>query len=419
MPYYKRFFEAAFDAMCVLRRGVVVEANDAFCDLLGYTRGELASRDLVELSHMADRDEVVASFDACASASCTGVFENRFITKAGKIVWMRWRCHPDVDADGSIHCCAKDITSEKVIENQIGKYVIDLTHTADDYKRAKEEAETLAYAASHDLQEPLRTIANWAAFIKEDFGNLLPPEGLEQLGYIVDAAARGRELVSDLLKLSRVGRAVDMKWVDMNTTADNAVLDNEFRVRETGAKITRDPLPITWADESLMRLLLSNLLSNAVKFARPGVAPVVHLTGEETEEGWLFSVVDHGIGIDPVYTQQVFGVFKRLDTSKPGTGIGLAICNKIIQIHRGRIWIESTPGGGATVRFVVARRHAEQTADTSRRRPSTGRPSDAPGAGTHENAASDSHSIRRLGSTALLAAGGSLRDRPAPKRRTS
>lgn len=419
MPYYKRFFEAAFDAMCVLRRGVVVEANDAFCSLLGYTREELASRLLTDMSHMADRTSTVEAFQACEEGRCEGVFENRFITKQGKIVWMRWRCHPDVDADGSVHCCAKDITSEKVIENQIGKYVIDLTHTADDYKRAKEEAETLAYAASHDLQEPLRTIANWAAFIKEDYGGLLPAEGLEQLGYISEAASRGRELVSDLLKLSRIGRAVEMKWVDVSTVVDHAVLDIEFRVRETGAKITRDTLPVTWADESLMRMLFSNLLSNAVKFARPGAAPVVHITGEETQEGWLYSVIDHGIGVDPLYAQQVFGVFKRLDTTKPGTGIGLAICNKIIQIHRGRIWIESTPGGGATVRFVVTRRHAEQTADTSSRRPSTGRPSDAPGVGSHENAASDSHSIRRLGSAALLAAGGTLRDRPAPKRRSS
>lgn len=417
MAFYKRFFEISFDLMCVCNTTHFLEVNESMCKLLGYTREELLARPYYEFMH---RDDVAASKAAVADGQTGAVFENRYITKAGKVIWLRWSTHPDVDHDGAMHCVAKDITSEKAIANQLGKYVIDLQRSERAAKQAKEEAEMLAYAASHDLQEPLRTIINWSSFLKDDYGHLLPEDGKEQLRYIHESATRGRELVMDLLQLSRVGRDAAFGLVDTAQLVDKAVLDVEFSVRESGAEVTRDPhMPVVWGDASMLRLLFKNLLSNAIKFAKPDEPPKIHISGEESSNGWLFQVRDEGIGMDPAYAQKVFGVFQRLDTRRTGTGIGLAICQKIVKLHDGRIWIESAPGEGATVLFTVSRQPAGHTDHDERQdqthpagRGSHPRREDAGAShAQHDDTARASSRLGRLGSTALLAANGSLRDR--------
>lgn len=417
MVFYKRFFEISFDLMCVCNTTHFLEVNEAMCRLLGYSRDDLLSRSYYEFMHP---DDVAASRAEIESGMMGKLFENRYITKAGKTIWLRWTAHPDVDCDGAMHCVAKDITSEKIIANQLGRYVIDLQRSERAAKQAKEEAEMLAYAASHDLQEPLRTIINWSTFLKDDYGHLLPEDGKEQLRYIYESATRGRELVMDLLQLSRVGREIAFDYVDTAQLVDKAVLDVEFSVRDTGAQITRDPqMPTAWVDASMLRLLFKNLLSNAIKFAKPGERPKIHISGEETSEGWLFRVRDEGIGMDPAYTQKVFGVFQRLDPRRSGTGIGLAICQKIVKLHDGRIWIESAPGEGATVLFTVSRQpsgpdtHEERQdqAHPARRGPHPRREDAGESHARHVDSARSSSRLGRLGSAALLAANGSLRDR--------
>jgi PAS domain S-box-containing protein len=416
MPFYRRFFEISFDMMCVCNATHFLDVNEAMCKLLGYTRGELLSRTYYEFMHP---DDVEISRAEVAKGRRGTFFENRYITKAGKIVWLRWTSHENVDGDNVVHCVAKDITAEKIIANQLGKFVIDIQRSERAAKQAKEEAETMAYAASHDLQEPLRTIMNWAAFLRDDYGDLLPEEGKEQLQYILEGATRGRELVMDLLQLSRVGRDASFAWVDMNTIVDKAVTDVEFQVRETQAEIGRDNLPSVWGDASMLRLLVKNLLSNAMKFAKPGDRPTVHVTSELSDAAWIFRVRDNGIGIDPVYAQKIFGVFARLNPKSPGTGIGLAICQKIVKMHDGNIWIEPSPGSGATVSFTVSRTTPGTTNDEQNpQHPAgggsrTGREDDAEGVSSHRDSPPTSLRLGRLGGVAILAAGGALRDRPS------
>lgn len=418
MVYYKRFFEISFDLMCVVNATHYLEVNDAMCKLFEYTREELLSRPYHSFMHP---DEVEAAKALVSSGNIEGCFENRYITKSGKTIWLRCTAHPIVDSGGVLHCVAKDITSEKAIANQLGKYVISLQRSERAAKQAKEEAETLAYAASHDLQEPLRTIINWSSFLKDDFGHLLPEEGQEQLRYINESAMRGRELVMDLLQLSRVGRDAAFSLVDSAQLVDKAVLDVEFSVRESGAEITRDPqMPKVWGDASMLRLLFKNLLSNGIKFARQNEPPKIHVSGEEISDGWLFHVRDEGIGMDPAYAQKVFGVFQRLDTNRTGTGIGLAICQKIVKLHDGRIWIESAPGEGATVLFTVSRQppgsytNEEQQDQThpAGRGPHPRREDAGASHARYDDSTRATSRLGRIGSTALLASSGSLRDRP-------
>jgi PAS domain S-box-containing protein len=416
MPFYKRFFEISYDLMCVCNKTHFLEVNESMVRLLGYSREELLGRSYFDFIHPDD----IAESRRLLATGDRNPYENRYYTKTGKIVWLRWCAHKESDGD-VMHCVAKDVTSEKAISTQLGKYVIGLQRSQREALAAKEEAEMMAYAASHDLQEPLRTIINWSAFLKEDFGHLLPTEGQEQLGYIQESAKRGRDLVMDLLQLSRVGRNMAMGPVDSAEIVDRAVLDVEFSARETGAEITRESLPVVWGDASMLRLLFKNLLSNAMKFAKSGESPKIHISvSEDPVTGWTFKVRDDGIGMDPAYVQKVFGVFARLDPKKPGTGIGLAICQKIVHLHNGNIAIESTPGAGATVCFNVVKPEAAGVSDdeqTAAPPAGGGSPPGRKGAGADARADEDrvqvAHRARWGGGSALLASGGSLRDRPS------
>jgi PAS domain S-box-containing protein len=404
VPFYKRFFEVSSDLMCVISPTHFIEVNPAFIEKLGYTREELLSRPLLDFVHHEDVDRTRRS--AAKNWQWPEGFEHRVVCKNGEIRWLLWITHPDVDAGGEVHAVGCDVTSRKFIENQLGRYVIEM-------RRAKEEAEVLAYAASHDLQEPLRTISNWAAIVLEDYREILPADGIEALGFVIEAAKRGRELVNDLLQLSRV-QTTKIECVDVNAVVDAAVLDLEYAVRDSGAQITRDDLPQAWADAGLLRSLMKNLLSNALKFSKPGSIPRVHVGGSAEPEASHYWVQDEGIGIDPLYKELVFRVFKRLDQSRPGTGIGLAICQKIVNLHRGKIWIDSVPGAGCTVHFTVA--HPDQPDVSSSSHPPGGRsPSrrqgDTERDAVDEESSASSLRLRRHRGPALLAEGGILRDR--------
>jgi PAS domain S-box-containing protein len=404
---YKKFYELSFDLMCVVDRTHFLSVNDKFPRHLGYTREEMLARPWVEFIHPDDRAASVAASSAELKADTT--FVNRYLTKDGRYIWLEWRYRPD--ENGEVYATCRDITERKVIEDQLGRYLIDL-------RRSNEELEQFAYAASHDLQEPLRTISNYAQFIQEDYGEKLPAELKEHLGYIVEAAKQGRALVNDLLELSRVGRNIQFGWVDLNDIVDQAVISTEFQIRETRATVKRESLPLVWGDPVTLLLLVRNLISNAVKFRKDTAPPEVFISGRSDAAAWHFSVKDNGIGMDPKYSQQVFAVFKRLDRSRPGTGIGLSICRKVVDLHGGRIWIDSAPGAGATVHITVPRpdHHAFHPSEHTTGRGSPSGRADGP-AGLREAARSpdDSLGAGRGGGVAVLAAGGFLRDRPTPR----
>lgn len=232
----------------------------------------------------------------------------------------------------------------------------ELHRTAAELKRSNQELEQFAYVASHDLKEPLRKIRIYLQLLGQRYAEKLDASANQYIDYAVDAAERMQHLVNDLLTYARVGsRAKPPGVTDSAAVFDQILAQLEPAVRESGAVISRGSLPSVRADAAQLGQVFQNLLGNAMKFRREEAPPEIRVEAERNEENWLFSVRDNGIGIDPQYADRVFVIFERLHTRSeyPGTGMGLAICKKIIERHDGRIWLESEPGKGSTFKFTL------------------------------------------------------------------
>jgi signal transduction histidine kinase/DNA-binding response OmpR family regulator len=245
-----------------------------------------------------------------------------------------------------------------------------LQQQARELTRSNEELEQFAYVASHDLQEPLRMVRSYVEILAQDYQGRLGADADRYIGYAVDGADRMATLINDLLVYSRVGsQAKPFEPTDCYAVLEQIVADMAGPIRESGGKVTWDSLPTVWADPTQLTQLLQNLVSNGIKF-RGKAPPHVHVSAEladpqervapgETVANagpeWLFSVRDNGIGIPPRHYERIFQMFKRLHhrSEYPGTGIGLAICQKIVERHGGRIWVESEPGKGSTFFFTI------------------------------------------------------------------
>ena len=225
----------------------------------------------------------------------------------------------------------------------------------EDLKATQHELEQFVYIASHDLQEPVRSLVSYSTLLREDLGEGLSEDAATDLDYITKAAKRMQTLIADLLAFSRAGRAaMKTEAVSLDECVDESLEALRSHLEQRGARIERQALPSVVGDATLLTQLYQNLLSNALKFT-PAEEPVVELTAQQTGDVWTMGVRDHGIGLDPEYAEQIFEPFKRLHglSEYPGTGIGLAICRKNVQRHGGRIWVESRPGKGAHFRFTL------------------------------------------------------------------
>lgn len=227
-----------------------------------------------------------------------------------------------------------------------------------DLRRSNEELKMLAYVASHDLQEPLRTIGSYLQLIEKNYKDKLDDEGREFIEFAVDGASRMKELIQDVLTYSRLETAKQsFTTVDTQKLVDEIIRSLETAINESGAIITTDPLPKIHADRRLIGQLLQNLISNAIKYRSADRTPDVFVGIKETPDHWQFSIRDNGIGIEPQYLEQIFIIFRRLHYREAyqGTGIGLAVCKKAVELHGGRIWAESVYHEGSTFYFTIPR----------------------------------------------------------------
>jgi PAS domain S-box-containing protein len=241
-----------------------------------------------------------------------------------------------------------EIFERMQIERQLGQL-------ADTLRQSNQELEQFAYVASHDLQEPLRAVANYTQLLARKYSGNLDEKADKYIGYIVDGATRMQQLINDLLTYSRVGRqTLNLQEVDTNIVCKRALDGLRMAIAENNAVVTHDPLPTIVADAAQITQLFQNLLSNAIKY-RDESDPQIHISANHTEAEWTFSVKDNGIGIDPQYAERIFVIFQRLHTRRDysGTGIGLAICKKIVELHKGQIWVESESGKGSTFYFTI------------------------------------------------------------------
>ena len=242
------------------------------------------------------------------------------------------------------------------LERKVAERTAELAERARDLERSNMELEQFAYVASHDLQEPLRTIASFTQLLAKRYGDKLDDKAREFIGFAVDGSKRMQTLINDLLSFSRVGtQGKALVPVRCEAMLDAVLRNLKRAIEESGAVITRDSLPVVLADEMQLGQLLQNLIGNAIKF-RGDKASRIHVGAERNETGWKISVRDNGIGIGQEHYERIFVIFQRLHTKTQyaGTGIGLAICKKIAERHGGRIWVEPTPGGGSTFYFTIA-----------------------------------------------------------------
>jgi len=241
-----------------------------------------------------------------------------------------------------------EVASRKVAEQA-------LLHAAEELKRSNLDLEQFGYVASHDLQEPLRAVAGYVRLLEHRFPEKVDAKTREYIAGAAEGATRMEQLITDLLTYSRLGLAGrTFKPANLGTPLEAALRNLQFSIRAASAAVTSDPLPTLPVDESQIVELFQNLIGNALKF-RGEHPPTIHIGARPEAGRWVFWVQDDGIGIDPQYFERMFQVFQRLHTRKkyPGTGIGLAICKKIVQRHGGTIWVESQPGHGSTFCFSI------------------------------------------------------------------
>jgi PAS domain S-box-containing protein len=353
---YRGLLEAAPDAMVVVNQGgEIVLLNLQAEKRFGYHRNELVGQKVKNIipEGFAERliaDGLRSAEEALAQQIGTGI-ELYGRRKDGSDFPIEIMLSPLESAEGILVTAAiRDISVRKKAEALLLQKVEELN-------RSNEELRQFAYIASHDLQEPLRMVASYTQLLSRRYKGKLDTDADEFIAFAVDGVSRMQRLIQDLLAYSRVGtKGKEPLDTSSEKALQQALTNLRGAIEEGGALVTHDPLPTVLADEGQLIQLFQNLVGNAIKYQRSGV-PRVHISAARNGgKKWIFSVQDNGLGIESKYFKRIFGMFQRLHKREEfaGTGIGLAICKKIVERHGGSISVESQPGQGSTFRFALA-----------------------------------------------------------------
>ncbi|MFO7535944.1 MAG: MASE3 domain-containing protein [Kiritimatiellia bacterium] len=285
--------------------------------------------------------------------------EDSFRRADGSTQWLRWEIRPWREAGGEIAgivIFTEDITGRKKAEESLRQANECLAQAANDLSRSNDDLQQFARIVSHDLREPLRTISGFLSLLHERYRDRLDDKAMEYIDFSIEGAGRMSNLIRDLIEYARVerkGKAV--RNVDTGQAIVSATANLRAAIQNAQATVTHDTMPDVPGDPTLLSQLLQNLIANSVKFRAAGRPCKIHVGVDRKDNHWEFSVKDNGIGIDPAFSDRIFSVFQRLHTREQyeGTGIGLAICKKIVERYGGRIWVESEPGKGATFYFTI------------------------------------------------------------------
>jgi PAS domain S-box-containing protein len=351
---YRGLLEAAPDAMVVVNQvGEIVLLNVQAEKRFGYRRDELLGQKVKNIIPEGFAERVIAdgtrtAAEALAQQIGTGI-ELIGRRKDGTEFPIEIMLSPLESPEGVLVTAAvRDITERKSSEQHLVKTVAEL-------KRSNDELQQFAYVASHDLQEPLRMVASYTQLLAERYKGRLDSDADEFIAYAVDGSNRMQGLIQDLLAYSRAGTSGKaLREIPSENALKEAVVNLRATIQESGAIVTHDPLPLITTDGTQLAQVFQNLIGNAIKY-RGAAVPNVHISAVKNGNEWIFSVRDNGLGIDPQYFDRIFVLFQRLhgQAEFKGTGIGLAICKKMLERLGGRIWVESQPEKGSTFRFAL------------------------------------------------------------------
>jgi PAS domain S-box-containing protein len=344
----------------IVHEAKIVYSNALFQEMTGYTEEELSGKYSLNQVHPEDREVVRQKAIENLKGRNTLPYEYRFIRKNGEYMWVLEKV-ASIEYAGKRACLGSfmNITDQKRNQEERENLLEQLHEINYRLNQSNKELQDFVYVASHDLREPLRKITSFGMLLEESLENKLDDDGQENLEFMIDGARRMQEMVDDLLVYSRVITGAKQKeQVDLNKVIDNLEnLELAAMLAETGGTINiPKPLPVVRAEATQIYQLLQNLIGNGLKFHRPDVPPEITISYRLSDTNSVYiEVKDNGIGIDEQYHDQIFTMFKRLHprTQFDGTGIGLAICKKIIIRHDGDIGITSTPGEGSTFWFTL------------------------------------------------------------------
>jgi PAS domain S-box-containing protein len=332
-----------------MKDGLIEDVNAAFYAMTGFTCEDTKNSSSIGMGLWVDPEDRNSVVKELLGGGEVVNKEFKFKKRNGDVLIGRYSARTmQIKNDVYVLSSIDDITGRKQAEDNLRLIAVNLD-------RSNKDLEQFASVAAHDLQEPLRMVASYAQLLAERYEGRLDGKAKEYIGFAVEGATRMQQLVDDLLTYSRVGtRGKPMETRDSHSILGEAIENLAILIGESKAGITVDVLPIVSADPVQLVQVFQNLLANAIKF-RGGNIPRIHVSAREEEREWVFSVQDNGIGIDGQYADRVFVIFQRLHTREeyPGTGIGLAVCKRIVERHGGRIWFESEPGKGSTFFFTV------------------------------------------------------------------
>ena len=351
---YRRLFETAKDGILILdtETGMIVDVNPFLTEMLGFSHEQLMGKAIWDIGFFKD---IASSKDKFMELQQQGYirYEDMPLEMAdGRRTEVEFVSNVyTVEHQKVIQCNFRDITERKRAEDILKKTLLDL-------ERSNQELEQFAFVASHDLQEPLRMVTSYTQLLEKRYKDQLDQDAKDFIRFAADGANRMQRLINDLLVYSRVGtRGKPLEPTDCHAGLGQAIANLSMAIEENHAIVTSDELPTVMADALQMVQLFQNLIGNAIKFKGEEL-PRIHVSVQDKGNEWVFSVKDNGIGIEAQFDDKIFVIFQRLHSREKyaGTGIGLAICKKIVDRHGGKIWVESELGQGSNFYFTIPKR---------------------------------------------------------------
>ncbi len=363
--------------------GRILSWNKGAEHVYGYSAQEVLGKNISILSPPEIENELDEFIDKIKLKIKVNNYETIRLTKDNKLINISITCSPVYDTSGkliAVSNISRDITERKEAEKKLKEYTdkisninkmlnieigdhekaeMKLDRLIHKLKSSNEELEQFAYVSSHDLREPLRMIISFLKLLKENYSDNLDDDANDFINYAVDGAKRMDMMINDLLEYSRIGSEErEFNYIMSQKILETVLINLKPLIDDTDTIVTHDPLPLIYANEQQMIQLFQNIVGNSIKY-RGKETPKIHISSENVDDEYIFSVKDNGIGIKPGDLERIFTMFKRLHTREEyeGTGIGLTISQKILQKHRGRIWVESEPGKGTTFYFSIPNRN--------------------------------------------------------------